>query len=545
MVGRTSSSDFPLEQSSGYFNNAFENDEGTRGFILKFKAETGEALWRTFFGDSKKKYDGAIALLIRDNGNVAVGGYCNEYFSEESSFPFFPNNTPGLSPHIQTWGGMYIAEFNGDNNQQVWATKLGNDLAGAYGAGGIMNTVNDIDEDADGNLLVLGTMFEDAVPNEPTGNDFLPIGTNSMAFSQLQFIHGSEACFFSFDPSNEILWSTYLGGWSNEYANSIICDKYGSIVVTGTTLSDDFPAIAVGNAGDPLINDLSLGGDADIFMAKFIKIENDIYSLTWARYIGGPGYDRQSTIYVTSDALAYSGSGNAAAEGGDGDILLTGEAQNEFSPIVGVNGCIFYYSEINRGMIDFGADAIIMVVGSNKRVSFSTYWGGDIAGVLSFDEGTTISHGISSSNKPFLIVGGRTNSQASSITIPVCHESPLPLPYYNPDFLGGTLDAFISKIYYGECLTSDVSSPWDEIFGLNILPNPASDYIFINLPEMIKDGSILLFDATGKSVASLVLSQQVSIKDAVSVEIGLLTPGLYFVTLQSSGRTYTGKFVKM
>ena len=146
-------------------------------------------------------------------------------------------------------------------------------------------------------------------------------------------------------------------------------------------------------------------------------------------------------------------------------------------------------------------------------------------------------------------MGGSTNSKEianQGKTIPVCQELPFAGSYYKENFLGGGTDAFISKIYYGECLTTSVTSPSDQIRVLEIQPNPATDIIFLKAPMLMKDGSkILLFDGTGKVVSSFVLSGQNSNNEGISVEIESLPHGLYYVTLQYSGLTYSGKFVKM
>src|ERR1017187_3646916 len=47
-----------------------------------------------------------------------------------------------------------------------------------------------------------------------------------------------------FDPQGNILYSTYIGGASDDEASAMAVDASGSVYVTGTTYSTDFPATA-------------------------------------------------------------------------------------------------------------------------------------------------------------------------------------------------------------------------------------------------------------------------------------------------------------
>jgi hypothetical protein len=531
-IGRTPASDFPLLQATGYFDDQKAAVWDTRGFIVKLDAFTGERRWATFFGDSEKRYDAVTALHIRQNGNVVVGGYAQQAGNNQTAFPFFPTNIPSTIPHIQTTGALYIAEFN-PSNFQVWATKLANELQLASSP-----ILADITENSGGALMVVGTVSADDT------NDFIPLGPGSMAFSG-----GFDAFFMDFSLLKELRFSTYLGGNDFDFANSVVSTIYGTFI-TGTTQSTDFPTIASGNPGDPLLNDLTLDGSSDIFISQFQNDDSGGKTLTWSRYLGGSGglsgADEQGNISHNFQS-DFSSVGNAAISLNQKEIAVTGRVSNGFSPLT-ASGCPYYYGSINRGGSQTGQDAILVII-ENRRISFSTYWGGDTPNGTGADEGTTISTGVNLNDKAFVLLGGRTNSKKISgqgETIPVCRELPFPGSYYKENFLGGANDAFISKIYYGECLTSAVTSPLDQIWTLDIQPNPAIDNISIMLPVQDMNGAtILLFDATGRVVANISRLSNLAVESAIAVDVSLLQSGIYFVTLQSSGRTYSGKFVKM
>ena len=533
-VGSTSAADFPNFQETGYFNNETKGLTAawhTRGFIVKLKAENGLRDWATFFGDQLKKSDAVTALYIRENGNVVVGGYSFEVNNFETEFPFLPD-APGLVPHVQTEGALYMAEFS-TTNHPIWATKLTNELQPFGDIKGVC-TLADIAEDDLGNLYAVGHIYNDGE------DDFIPMGPNSLDFTGTD----SEVFILQFSEDKEIVWSSYLGGNSTDFANSIVCTAGFGFYITGTTFSDDFPVRAMGNTGDLLINDLSLDGPSDIFICNYIKNPQGVNLIYWSRYLGGAGGDQQATLKIARDD---AGPGNGTVEIGTNEIAVTGIVQDGFEPLI-ASSCPYYYDDFNRGESSSGSDAVLVTI-KDRRIMFSTYWGGDIAGGMGADNGLAISHGVSTNEKAFVLLGGSTNSRdfgGQGITIPVCQELPFAGSYFRENFLGGNLDAFISKIYYGECLTSDVSSPWDQIWTLEIQPNPATDGILIKLPDPEKDGAnILLFDATGNTIMTFPQPFYSGTDQLVSVPIGSLPVGLYYVTLQSEGRTYSGKFVKM
>jgi hypothetical protein len=540
-VGRTSSQNFPLKQVGGYFNSQTKGNIdtwSTRGFIVKLEAEFGKLDWATFFGDSKKKYDAVTALHISSGGNILVGGYSFEYDNTQTAFPYFPSNTPGLTPHIQTSGAVYMAEFN-TSNEQVWATKLTNELE-LYGAS-IPCTLADIAEDGDGNLYAVGHVFDDGP------NDFIPMGINSVAFSGFT----AQVFIFRFSQAKKIEWSSYLGGDNLDLANSIVCPpETGRCYVTGTTFSSNFPTVAVGNPSDPLLNDLTLDGTQDIFISQFGIEDDGSEVMYWSRYLGGPGAtsssegsDSQPFVSLYSD---NGSTGNATTAMGPDKIGITGIVENNFSPLT-PSSCTFYYGNINRGGVVNGNDAIITLL-KNRKVNFSTYWGGEAIGGGSQDFGITIAHGVSTNGKSFVLLGGSTNSKQVGVngkTIPVCREQPFPGSYYNNNLIGGIVDAFISKIYYAECITTDVAELATKIQNLEIQPNPAGAYISIKLPEINQEGfTINLYDVTGKEVTSLAKPATAVVEDQVQVQIGLLPPGLYVVIVQTAGQTFSGKFIK-
>ncbi|HEV2863822.1 MAG TPA: SBBP repeat-containing protein [Pyrinomonadaceae bacterium] len=91
----------------------------------------------------------------------------------------------------------------------------------------------------------------------------------------------SDAFVIKLNPAgSSVLFSTYLGGANTEQGNGIAIDAAGGIYVAGTTTSTNFP---VGNALRPTYG----GGNSDAFVAKF-----------------GPGVDLELTIADSPDPVA-------------------------------------------------------------------------------------------------------------------------------------------------------------------------------------------------------------------------------------------------
>src|SRR5205823_2571947 len=79
---------------------------------------------------------------------------------------------------------------------------------------------------------------------------------------------------------NALLYSTYLGGSSDDDGNAITVDSSGSAYVTGNTISSNFP---VANALQA-----SLAGGLDAFVAKLNATGNQ---LMYSTYLGGSDHD--------------------------------------------------------------------------------------------------------------------------------------------------------------------------------------------------------------------------------------------------------------
>jgi hypothetical protein len=98
------------------------------------------------------------------------------------------------------------------------------------------------------------------------------------------------------DPSGAALvYSTLLGGSSQESATSIAVDSFGNAFVTGATISSDFPTTAAAI-------DQSWNLSTDGFVAKFDAAGS---TLLYATFLGGTQKDEVYAVAVDAAGSAY------------------------------------------------------------------------------------------------------------------------------------------------------------------------------------------------------------------------------------------------
>ena len=168
------------------------------------------------------------------------------------------------------------------------------------------------------------------------GNAYIIGNTGSTNFptqNPLQAANGGGGNFDAFitklnQNGDALLYSTYLGGSSNDYGRSIAVDRAGNAYITGRTDSTNFPT------QNPL--QTAYGGSSDAFITK---LNQNGDALVYSTYLGGSGYDagygialdRAGNAYITG----YTNSTNfptqnplQAAKGGDYDAFITKLNQN-------------------------------------------------------------------------------------------------------------------------------------------------------------------------------------------------------------------------
>ncbi len=145
------------------------------------------------------------------------------------------------------------------------------------------------------------------------------------------------------DPN--LLWSTYYGGSNGEHAQSLKIDSRNNTVVTGRTLSIDFPV-------SPGAHQQKRNGFFDAFI---IKLDNS-GNLLWATYFGGEETDYAQDL----DFDEYD------------NIYLTGFTWSRNFPVTDDA-----MDKTFNGPINEGTDGFIAKFNSVGQLIWSTYYGGE------------------------------------------------------------------------------------------------------------------------------------------------------------------------
>ena len=181
-------------------------------------------------------------------------------------------------------GDAFVLKLNPAGSAIEYFTYLGGSgIDGIYG----------VAVDAAGNAYVGGFTTSSDFPVLPTALQPIISGspnTNSGHYPLDGFVA-------KLDPTgSQLVYSTYLGGRSNDMVLAVAADANGNALVTGRAASTDFPGVSM-NSLQPSYG----GGPDDCFIAK---INPTGTALVYATYFGGDGADTGQGIAVDSQGYA-------------------------------------------------------------------------------------------------------------------------------------------------------------------------------------------------------------------------------------------------
>jgi hypothetical protein len=305
VVGLTFSGDFPLA-------NPIQNWTGVAladAFITKL-SPTGTALvYSTYLGGTDTDYANGVA--IDSSNNICVVGT-----TESANFPTSNAFQSGKGGGVMD---AFLAKINAAGTQKVYATYLGgtNDEEGTGVA-----------VDGNGNAYVTGRTNSS---NFPTVNALRP----TLAGQQDAFVT-------KLTSAGSAIYSTYLGGSQDDLGYAVAADSSGNAYITGATASTNFPVMggvqaANGGDKDAFITKLNATG-ASIVYSTYLGGTNEDYAQTIA--VDGTGAAYVGGVSASSDfptALPFQG---VLAEGAlrhDGFVTKLNAAGNSigYSSFIG------------------------------------------------------------------------------------------------------------------------------------------------------------------------------------------------------------------
>ena len=298
--------------------------EGYDSFISKISPDGTTAIYTTVFGGDGDDF--ALAVAVDASGNVYFGGqttsdnlpqmgYLNYYPGYSVDAFIAKLDTTGALSYFNYLGGsgadiLTGLAIDGSGNAYVVGSTNSPDFPVSTGvaqtapAGGIDLFVMKFNATGSGVYSTyLGGSSDDygnAIAVDSAGDAFLTGTTTSTNFPvtlnsyQARVAGGGDAFVTKLSPSGGLVFSTYLGGSNYDSGNGIAVDSSGAIYVAGQTLSGDFPTL------NPLQK--ALNGNSDIFVTK---LNGSGATLAYSTYLGGSADDYANAIALDSATNAY------------------------------------------------------------------------------------------------------------------------------------------------------------------------------------------------------------------------------------------------
>ncbi len=275
VVGDAGSTDFPT--TPGAFQTTFPGTFGTQHvFVSKLNPGGSALVYSTYLGGSG--IDGGFAIALDASGNAYVTG-------KRAATTDFPS-TPGA---YDSNGDLFVTKLNSAGSALIYSAFLG---------GGGFDQSQGIAVDTAGNAYITGTTLASNFPTTPGAfqTTYQGNGTPNASLGDA-FVSKLNAA------GSALVYSTYLGGKSEDGGMGIAVDGSGHAYVTGITYSantSDFPTTpdTLQTACCAFVSELNLAGSALVF----------------STYLGGSGtpagagiaIDPWGNAYVTGD-VGYNG----------------------------------------------------------------------------------------------------------------------------------------------------------------------------------------------------------------------------------------------
>lgn len=577
VAGISRSSNFPKTIGPSFAGGEFDV------YVTKLDAN-GEIIYSRFIGGSD--YDGARGLAIDSSGNVIIAGY-----SASSNFPktLGSSYSGGVQDIIVTKfdssGAIVYSRFLGgsgyDEGSGIASDKNGNVYVSGVSSGGYPITMGayngglrDIvvtklnpngaivysryiggsDEDYATDIAV--DIHENAyITGFSRGGGYPITMGNPYAGGAI------DIPITKLDSNGAIVYSRYLGGNGDDYANGIAVDSSGNAYISAFTDSNNFPT----TAGMSFVNN----GEHHIVVAKLTPSGE----LNYSCYLCGTGSDVAYRIAIDAHGSAYvtgyvsqnyPTTAGMSFAGGQTDAVLTQiDANGEMSYSCYLGG------SNNDGGLSVAVDqsGYIYVTGFSLSPDFPTTAGVSYAGgsdtfvaKLSIDNIPTATF---KKPEPLYYVGGCLNFKDASTHNPTKRE--WSCPGANPEYSAIAMPTFcfpnkgiysitlISYNVYGaDTLTHTVSILDAEDYflsvknsqaislDLNISPNPAHGQVSIEATTPFENGTLEIYTLLGQKVWQE--STQAVGKHAINFNAENFGSGMYVAVLRNNGNSVVKSF---
>ena len=336
LAGETFSADFPV--TAGVAQTTIS--AGEDGFVARLNASGSALVYSTYLGGAEEEQVSAVA--VDSTGNAYVTGR-----TRSEDFPTTPGAFQTSDPRPSFPDGpsyaAFITKLNPDGSALVYSTYLG---------GAVTEEGSGIAIDSSGNAYITG---ETRSENFPT-----TAGAAQTSFGS--FDSGDQDAFVTkLNPDGSALvYSTYLGGSSEDGAAAIAVDDSGNAYVVGGTRSMDFPVTE--GAFDTTTAEDTGGNCPELPVpcgeAFVTKINPTGSALVYSTYFHG------DEVFFSSEAAT------GLAVSSSGEVYFTGSTDALDFPLVNPlqaeNAQPFSSSDMFVAQLNSSGSALL----------FSTYFGG-------------------------------------------------------------------------------------------------------------------------------------------------------------------------
>jgi len=397
ITGYTTSTNFPV--TTGAYKTFLSGS--VDAFVVKLNS-SGAVVYSTYVGYSaggpgETGYDYGFAIAVDGSGNAYIAG------SIDASTVVTVLDFPEGLPYIGTawnFGKMWVAKLNSTGTALLESVEVGPGASDTLGTG--------IRVDASHNVYVSGS----------TGSAAFPTTAGAV---QTAFGGGDrDAVVVKVNAEfNALVYSTYLGGATSDFAIGLALDSSGYVYVTGYTNSAGFPSKTPIQPAPP-------GGltDKTVFITKLNPTGT---ALVYSTFLGG------SLLDLGSDFAASIGWGIAVDSSGQAHVAGFTQAYD----FPRTSGAI--QSSLGGDWDGF----VVKLDPTGTVLRYSTFIGG---------HGQDVALGIALDPSGNAYITGATSNRRSDTGALVTADFPTTGPVALPDgsvqsaFGGGTHDAIVAKI---------------------------------------------------------------------------------------------------
>jgi hypothetical protein len=283
------------------------NAGGADAFISELNASGSALLSSTYLGGSDD--DQVNGIAVGADGSVYVtGGTRSLNFPISHAFQTTPGGGDECTVNEVTMpcGDAFVTHLTAGASTLLYSTYLGTSAE---------ESGNGISVDAQGDAFIAGATQSTSFPQvhglPPT--DFESNGCDDPSSQDLPVCRDAFVTKLSPDGTH-LIYSTLVGGNSDDAATAIAIDRYGAAWITGETASVDFPQVNT---------TLQEGDTTDAFVVKLGAPGN---AIAFSTFLGGSNDD-------IGDAIALDANGDASVVGEtDSDDFPTSNAFMANSP---------------------------------------------------------------------------------------------------------------------------------------------------------------------------------------------------------------------